>query len=65
MKLIRRLLGPQPELRIIALLLAVIAILLMLIWRAAVQIDRDIPTVPDAPTVCGDSADPCEVHITH
>jgi len=65
MSRIRRLLGPQPELRFIALLLAVIAILLVMIWRATVVIDRDIPIVPDAPTVCGDSANPCEVHITH
>lgn len=55
-KLLRFIVGPQPVLRLIALLLAVIAALLYLIRN-------DIRAL-DIPTPCGDSSyQPCHVEI--
>jgi len=42
MKWLRAIIGPQPILRVIAVLLAVIAVILVLIWREAVTIEKQI-----------------------
>lgn len=51
-------LGPQPLLRLIALLLAVIAAMLVLIHL-------DIRALPDPPDPCGNGGNPCSVVIDH
>lgn len=53
----RRILGTQPELRIIVALLLVIAIVLVLIWLKVSEIEQSTPYT------CGDTYSPCEVHI--
>lgn len=53
----RRLFGPQPELRIIAFLLLVIAALLFLIWQEAKDINKYMPEP------CGATYSPCSVEI--
>ena len=57
MNFLRRLFGPQPELRIIAVLLCVIAALLVLIWQEAKDINNYMPSP------CGDGYNPCSVVI--
>lgn len=53
--------GEQPELRIIAVLLAVIAYLQWEILEESVSINRSIPYVEN----CGSSYNPCEVKVTN
>jgi hypothetical protein len=60
-KWLRLVVGPQPVLRLIALLLGVIAVLLFLLLQEAGAIKRSIYT----PDVCGDAYHPCEVRVTN
>jgi hypothetical protein len=60
-KWLRLAIGPQPVLRLIALLLSAIAILLFLLLRAVEDIERQMPYPQE---ICGSDYDPCRVKIT-
>lgn len=62
MKWLRLIGGPQPAQRLIALLLALIALLLYLLLKEVENIERQMPYPQD---VCGDSYNPCSVEITN
>lgn len=57
MRFLRFIGGPQPVLRLMALLLAVIAVLLYLDWQEQREMHHEMP-----PT-CGDTYNPCQVQI--
>ena len=54
--------GPQPVLRLIAILLAAITVLLFLLLREAEDIERQMPPFEMA---CGSDYSPCKVEITN
>lgn len=56
MKWLRRFLGTNPELRIIALLLFIVSVVLILLWREAIEIERSMPSE------CG-TYSPCDVRV--
>ena len=59
MKWLRLVVGPQPVLRLIAVLLAVIAALLYLVYEKLDAMHYDMPSDP-----CGSSTyEPCQVEI--
>ena len=60
MRWVRLIVGPQPVLRLIALLLAAIATLLYLLLLEAGEIKSDMPIYQ---AVCGDYDNPCQVRI--
>ena len=60
MKWLRLLAGPQPVLRLIALLLAAIAAVLFLLLQEVESIQYQMPGYIDT---CGDYDDPCQVRI--
>lgn len=62
MKWLRLISGPQPVLRVIALLLAAIAVLLFLLLREVEEIERQMPPYQE---VCGNDYSPCKVEITN
>jgi len=61
MKWLRIIAGQQPELRIIAALLALIAYLLFQVLKQGESIESSMPYVEN----CGGWGNPCEVEITN
>lgn len=55
---LRSILGPQPELRLIVLLLAAIAVLLLL------NLDQGKRILRNMPDPCGESNRPCDVRVS-
>jgi hypothetical protein len=60
MSLLRRVVGPQPVLRLIALLLAIVVVLLVLILQEVKDLYRVTPSID-----CGDTYAPCKVEVTN
>ena len=58
--------GPQPELRIIVVLLVVLIVMSFQILRAVKHTGRDVEyaiTEIPQPTTCGEAGDPCHVNV--